>query len=96
MPNLVRDFTLPRERVPKEVSRAFQAVQISLKNLERAVEGVAPSDAEAVSALRTEVTALERAPKFARPDPKAVVSRSPSVTPTPPPDPEIIFSSRIR
>ena len=94
---LFRDFTIPRERVPTEVGRAFRAIYATLKNMEQAISDLSPSDAAAVSELRAEVKRLAASPKFARPDPKAVVSRTTTtVTPTPPPDPVIIFSSRIR
>jgi len=34
----VRDFSVPRERVPAEVSRAFQSIQVSLRSLDTVIQ----------------------------------------------------------
>lgn len=50
----IKEFAVPRGRVPTEVSRAFQLILISLRNLDQAID---PEDSEAI---RTAVDDLER------------------------------------
>ena len=70
---LVRNITLPRERVVPEVTRAFQSIQISLQNLERAVNAL-PDDAAAISEIRTSIQDLERRVPTAEPQRRRRVS----------------------
>ena len=55
----VREFTLPRERVVPEVTRAFQSIQISLQNLERAMNAL-HDNSEAFADMRAEFQKLEQ------------------------------------
>lgn len=55
----VQEFVVPRQRVPTEVSRAFQSTLISLRNLEQEIKAL-PADSEELPALRSEVENVKR------------------------------------
>ena len=55
----VREFIAPRERVTPEVTRVFQLVQISLQNLERAVNAI-QDDSGDFTQLRADLERLAR------------------------------------
>ena len=93
---LVRPFTLPRERTSPEITRAFQSVQVSLANLEKAINAI-PDTAGEFAKLRAALEKLQRETSQQQPmDRRVRVVQTTGGTPIPPPDPEIIFSSRIR
>lgn len=68
----VKEFTVPRGRVPTEVSRAFQDILISLRNLEAALADV-PEHSEELSSLRASLTDLERSVSREQPQQVRVV-----------------------
>ena len=88
---LVRPFTLPRERTSPEITRAFQSVQISLANLEKAINAV-PDTAGEFTQLRTALDKLQREASRPQPEPLHVKVRQAS---TPSEPSEITFSSEI-
>lgn len=92
---LVRPFTLPRERTSPEITRAFQSVQISLENLEKAINAVPDTTGE-FAKLRSALEKLQRETAQQQPMDRRVQVVTTGGTPTPPPEPEIIFSWRIR
>lgn len=68
----VQEFVVPRGRVPTEVSRAFQAILISLRNLETALSDV-PEHSEELSSLRASIAKLERSVERREPEQVRVV-----------------------
>lgn len=54
----IQEFVVPRQRVTTEVSRAFQSVLVSLRNLERKVLGLSKTP-EAVPELRKEIQTVK-------------------------------------
>jgi len=76
----IQEFSVPRERVPPEVARAFQDILVSLRNLDQAID---PKDAEDIAAIRAAVADLEK--RFRRVEatprkPEVVVRRSTEIT----------------
>lgn len=55
----IQEFVVPRGRVPTEVSRAFQAVLVSLRNLEQKIQAL-PADSDELLALRKELENVKR------------------------------------
>ncbi len=88
---LVRSFTLPRERTSPEITRAFQSVQISLENLERAI-ATAPDLTGQFTKLQNALQKLQR--ETSRPLPEPLHAKT-GRTSEPSKLPEITFSSEI-
>ena len=86
---LVRPFTLPRERTSPEITRAFQSVQISLENLERAI-AAAPDFTGQFTKLQNALQKLQR--ETSRPLPEPLHAKTRQQTGG---LPEITFSSEI-
>lgn len=55
----IQEFVVPRERVTPEVSRAFQLILVSLRNLEKEIKAL-PADSDALPALRADLAKLEK------------------------------------
>ena len=68
----VQEFVVPRGRVPTEVSRAFQSILISLRNLEEGIDA-SPEDSGELDSIRAQLQELERSTVRREPEQVRVV-----------------------